>query len=56
VKQLEAIASSLQQMTPADQDELRRYALRVADGHPSPAVADEIRSLVDDRLLPTDED
>jgi hypothetical protein len=56
VKQLEAIASSLRQMTPAEQHEFRSYARRVADRHPSSAVADEIRSLVEDGLLPADQD
>ena len=55
LKQLEAIASSLRQMSPAEQDEFRSYARRVADRHPTVAVADEIRSLVDG-LLPADED
>jgi hypothetical protein len=55
VKRLEEISASLRQMSPAEQDQFRSYARRVADQHPSPPVAAEIRSLVDG-LLPTDED
>jgi len=46
VKQLEQISSSLQQLSPADQDRFRSYAFELADRHPNSAVADGIRSVV----------
>ena len=55
VKQLEAISWSLQQMSPVEQETFRSYAYRAADEHPSPAVGDEIRTLVDG-LLPSDDE
>jgi len=48
VKQLEAIADGLRQMSAAEQDEFRRFAYRSADAHPSGA---DLRQLVD-ALLP----
>jgi hypothetical protein len=53
VKQLEEISASLRKLSPAEQDRFRSHANRVAHRHPSHAVADEIRSLVDG-LLPPD--
>ena len=55
VKQLEGISWSLRQMSPAEQDRFRRYARRVADQHPNPEVADEIRGLADGLLPDGDE-
>jgi hypothetical protein len=55
VKQLEAIAWSLRQMTTEDQECFRRYAYRLAREHPVVAVAGEIRELADG-LLPEDDE
>jgi hypothetical protein len=55
VKQLESIAATLKGLTEAEERELRRYANRLADEHPSAGVAAEIRQLIDGMLLGPDE-
>ena len=54
VKQLEGIAWSLRQLSEAEQQEFRAFALRAAEADPSPTVGAEMVAVVDG-LLPTDE-
>jgi hypothetical protein len=55
VKQLEQIATELNQLSRAQQEQFLSFARRTAEKHPSPAVAKEIISLVDGLLAPSDE-
>jgi hypothetical protein len=55
VKQLEQIAYQLGQLVPAERDEFRRFAYRLADSDPSPHLAADLRRVADG-LVPPDGD
>jgi hypothetical protein len=55
VKQLEQIAWSLGQLSHEEQEQFRAFAHRTAESHSSPAIANEIVSLVDGLLTAPDE-
>ena len=55
VKQLEAIADRIRELSASEQDEFRQFAYRLADSDPNPHIGADLRRVAD-ALLPLDDE